>query len=111
MDTAQTQDVFLRINTLKQQGLSAEEILQRLLETGLTSDAAQQYFSDWNKVRNEKKRNTAFVYCGIGVFLLTTGFLLTVLLFNNSGNYNFALYGLTLVGLLLVFKGMINLMS
>ena len=111
MDTAQMQDVFLRINTLKQQGLSSEEILQRLLETGLPGDAAQQYFSQWKKARDEKKRNAAFVYCGIGVFLLTTGFLFKLLLFNSESNFNFALYGLTIVGLILVFKGMIDLMS
>jgi hypothetical protein len=111
MDTAQLQDVFLRINSLKQQGLNTEEILQRLLETGLSSDAAQQYFSEWKKIRTEKKRNSAFVYCGIGVFLLTTGFIFTLFLFNSNSNFNFALYGLTLIGLVLVFKGMIDLMS
>ena len=111
MDTAQLQDVFLRITTLKQQGLSSEEILQRLLETGLSDDAAQQYFDEWKKIRNEKKRNAAFVYCGIGVFLLTTGFMFTVFLFTNNSNFNFALYGLTIIGLVLVFKGMIDLMS
>lgn len=111
MDTAQLQDVFLRINSLKQQGHSTEEILQRLLETGLSDDAAQQYFDEWKKIRNEKKRNAAFVYCGIGVFLLTTGFMFTVFLFTNNSNFNFALYGLTIIGLVLVFKGMIDLMS
>jgi hypothetical protein len=111
MDTAQLQDVFLRITTLKQQGLGAEEILKQLLETGLSGEAAKQYFDEWKKVRNEKKRNAAFVYCGIGVFLLTTGFLFTVFLFTNDSNFNFALYGLTIIGLVLVFKGMIDLMS
>jgi hypothetical protein len=76
MDTAQLQDVFLRITTLKQQGLSSEEILQRLLDTGLSGDAAQQYFNEWKKIRIEKKRNAAFIYCGVGVFLLTTGLFL-----------------------------------
>ncbi len=111
MDTAQLQDVFLRITTLQQQGLKSDEILNRLLETGLPDDAAQQYLSEWKKARDEKKRNAAFVYCGIGVFLLTTGFLFTLLLFNSDSNFNFALYGLTILGVVLVFKGMIDLMS
>lgn len=111
MNTAQLQDVFLHINTLKQQGLSSEEILQRLLETGLSNEVAQQHFDEWKKIRNEKKRNSAFIYCGIGIFLLTTGFFFTLLLFNSNNNFNFALYGLTIIGLVLVFKGMIDLMS
>lgn len=111
MSTIQLQDAFLRINTLKQQGLTNEEILQRLLETGLPNEVAQQQFDEWKKIRNEKKRNSAFVYCGIGIFLLTTGFFFTLLLFNSNSNFNFALYGLTIIGLVLVFKGMIDLMS
>lgn len=111
MSTVQLQDVFLRINTLKQQGLTNEEILQRLLETGLPNEVAQHQFDEWKKIRNEKKRNSAFIYCGIGIFLLTTGFFFTLLLFNSNSNFNFALYGLTIIGLVLVFKGMIDLMS
>lgn len=111
MSTVQLQDAFLRINTLKQQGLSNEEILQRLLETGLPNEVAQQQLDEWKKIRNEKKRNSAFIYCGIGIFLLTTGFFFTLLLFNSNSNFNFALYGLTIIGLVLVFKGMIDLMS
>ena len=111
MSTAQLQDAFLRINTLKQQGLTNEEILQRLLETGLSNEIAQQQFDEWKKIRNEKKHNSAFIYCGIGIFLLTTGFFFTLLLFNSNSNFNFALYGLTIIGLVLVFKGMIDLMS
>ena len=111
MNTAQLEDVFLRINTLKQQGLTNEDILQKLLESGLPDEVAQQQFNSWKKARNEKKRNSAFVFCGIGIFLLTTSFLFTVLLFNADSNFNFALYGLTIIGIILVFKGMIDLMS
>lgn len=111
MDTAQLPHVLQQISALKQQGLSTEEILQRLLETGLPGDAAQQYVNEWKKNRSEKKRNAAFVYCGIGVFLLTTGFMFTVFLFTSNSNFNFALYGLTIIGLVLVFKGLIDLMS
>lgn len=111
MSTVQLQDVFQHIHTLKQQGLTNEEIVQRLLETGLPNEVAQQQLDEWKKIRNEKKRNAAFIYCGIGIFLLTTGFFFTLLLFNSNSNFNFALYGLTIIGLVLVFKGMIDLMS
>ncbi|RXK61823.1 hypothetical protein ESA94_02070 [Lacibacter luteus] len=111
MNSIKLQEAFLRIDILKQQGFSNDEILQRLLETGLSNDVAQQQFNEWKKIRNEKKRNSAFVYCGIGIFLLTTGFFFTLMLFNSNSNFNFALYGLTIIGLVLVFKGMIDLMS
>lgn len=111
MNPTQPQDVFLHISTLKQQGFNSEEIINRLLETGLAGEIARQHFEEWKKLRNEKKRNSAFVYCGIGVFLLTTGFLFAVLQFSNNSDFNFALYGLTIIGVILVFKGLIDLMS
>lgn len=111
MNPTQPQDVFLHISTLKQQGFSSEEIINCLLETGLEGDIARQHFEEWKKIRNEKKRNSAFIYCGMGVFLLTTGFLFTLVLFHADSNFNFALYGLTIIGVILVFKGLIDLMS
>ncbi len=111
MNSAQVKDALHLINTLQQQGLTNSEVQQRLTDNGLTPDTAKNCISEWEKQRKEKKRNAAFVYCGIGVFLLTTGFLFTLLLFNSKTNFSFALYGLTIIGLVLVFKGMIDLLS
>lgn len=111
MDAINIQECLNKVMTLKKEGLSIEQIKDKLLQSGVPVNLAEETITEWNKIRNEKKRNAAFVYCGIGILLLTTGFLFTLLLFNSSGSYQFALYGLTVIGLILVFKGMIDLMS
>lgn len=111
MNSVQLQDIYQHITNWKQEGLSSEEILQRLLQTGMPAPSAEETLSSWKKIRTEKKRNSAFIFCGIGIFLLTTSFFFTLLLFNANSNFNFALYGLTIIGIILVFKGMIDLMS
>lgn len=111
MDAVNLQDCLANVIRWKQEGLNTEQITQRFLQAGIPEEQAIQSINEHKRITNEKKRNAAFVYCGIGVFLLTTGFLFTLLLFNSESNFNFALYGLTLIGLVLVFKGMIDLMS
>lgn len=111
MEPFNLQDCLSKVITLKKDGLSMEQIKEKLLQSGVPVKLADETIAEWAKTYNEKKRNVAFVYCGIGILLLTTGFLFTLLLFNSSGSYHFALYGLTILGLILVFKGMIDLMS
>ena len=111
MEPLNLQDCLHKVMILKKDGLSMEQIKEKLLQSGVPVSVAEETIKEWEKVHNEKKRNAAFVYCGIGILLLTTGFLFTILLFNSSGSYQFALYGLTIIGLILVFKGMIDLMS
>lgn len=111
MDAVNLQDCVTNVIRWKQEGLSTEQITQRLLQAGIPEEQAIQSINEHKRIVHEKKRNAAFVYCGIGIFLLSTGFLFTVLLFNSSGDFKMALYGLSLVGIALVFKGMIDLMS
>jgi hypothetical protein len=105
------QDCLNKVIALKQEGLSMEQIKEKLLQSGVPINLTEETITEWKKIRNEKKRNNGFIYSGIGIVLLSTGFLFTLLLFNSSGPYHFALYGLTIIGLILVFKGMIDLMS
>lgn len=111
MDAVNLQDCLNKVMSWKRESLNTEQITERLLQSGIPQNLAEETLSEWKKIRNEKKRNSGFIYSGIGIVLLSTGFLFTLLLFNNSGSYHFALYGLTMLGIILVFKGMIDLMS
>lgn len=111
MDAVNIQDCLNKVMSLKQEGLSIEQIVERLQQSGFPENLAEEALLKWKEIRNEKKRNNAFIYCGIGIGLLTTGFLFTLFLFDSGSSYNFGLYGLTLIGIALVFKGMIDLMS
>ena len=111
MDAVNLQDCLNKVMSWKREGLKIEQIAERLLKSGIPVSMREEALLKWKEIRNEKKRNNAFIYCGIGIGLLTTGFLFTLFLFNSGGSYNFGLYGLTIIGLILVFKGMVDLMS
>jgi hypothetical protein len=111
MDTVNLQDGLNKVMSWKREGLNIEQIAERLLQSGIPESMKEEVILKWKEIRNEKKRNNAFIYCGIGIGLLTTGFLFTLFLFDSGGSYSFGLYGLTIIGLILVFKGMIDLMS
>ena len=111
MDAVNLQDCLTKVISLKREGLSMEQITERLLQSGVPENLTEETLLKWKELHNEKKRNNAFIYCGIGIGLLTTGFLFTLFLFNSGSGYSFGLYGLTMIGIALVFKGMIDLMS
>jgi len=107
MNTSLPADLFSHAIALYKKGLTDNEVINRLKEKGAEENVLTEIIK---KVKISRKRNSGFIFCGIGIFLLVTGCLLTLLLFN-SGNIRFALYGLTLLGLGLTIKGLIDLLG
>lgn len=110
MQPTNLQDYYSQLLSWKKQGLSIDEISLRFQETGVPDNMIQEAVQKWKQFL-EKKRNTAFVFCGIGIALLSLGCFVTLLFFNSDTSFDFALYGLTIIGVICVFKGMYDLMS
>ena len=96
-------------NSLRKQGLNFDEISLQLRDKGTPENLMQEIIEKLKAMRLLKKRNTGFTCCGIGVFLLVAGCLLTLFLFNNGSGIRFAMYGLTTIGLVFTFKGLIDI--
>lgn len=107
MDTTLPADLFSHAIALYKKGLTDNEVISRLREKGAEENILTEII---RKVKISRKRNSGFIFCGIGVFLLVTGCLFALLLFN-SGNIKFVLYGLTILGLGLTIKGLIDLLG
>lgn len=107
MSTPLHVDLLSHAITLYSKGLSDAEVMNRLKENGVEESKLAEIIK---KVKTGRKRKSGFIFCGVGTFLLVAGCMLTLLLFN-SGNIRFALYGLTLIGLGLIFKGLIDLLG
>jgi hypothetical protein len=110
MQPTNLQDYYAQLLSWKKQGLTLDEISLRFQQTGVPENLIQEAVQKW-KVFLEKKRNTAFIFCGIGIALLSLGCFVTLLFFNTGTSFDFALYGLTIIGVVCVFKGMYDLMS
>jgi hypothetical protein len=111
MGTSQP-DYFLQMaNSLHQKGLSIDEISMQLRQQGAPEHLLLEIIMQLKTIRFTKKRNTGFIYCGVGVALLVIGCMLTIFLYHSGGNIKFALYGLTILGVGLTLKGLVDLMG
>jgi len=111
MNTIQSEELAQVANSLFSQGLKEEEIIRQLREKGTADTILQEVIEKVKKRRSHKKRNSGFLWCGIGIFLLVTGFLLTIMLYHSGNQIRFVMYGLTSIGLVCTVKGMISLLG
>lgn len=111
METSQP-DYFLQVaNSLNQKGLSIDEISMQLRQLGAPEHLLLEIIMQIKSLRLTKKRNIGFIYCGVGVALLVIGCMLTIFLYHSGGNIKFALYGLTILGVVITLKGLADLMG
>lgn len=104
-------ELFQLASSLYRKGLTDEEVSLQLSLTGAGENARQQIIRQVKQVRLAKKRSSGFFCCGIGIFLLVAGCMLTLFLYNSGGNIRFAMYGLTSIGLGFTIKGLIDLLG
>ena len=100
----------LAIN-LFNQGYTTEEISTRLRSKGASDNLLQQALSVIKAIRITKRRNKGFIWCAIGSFLLVAGCMLTFIQHNNGESIRIALYGFTSVGVLIIMKGLIDVLG
>jgi hypothetical protein len=96
--------------SLHKQGLNMDEISVQLRQQGAPENSLQDIIRQLKDLRFAKKRNTGFLCCGIGVFLIVFGCLLSLFLYS-SGNIRFAMYGLTSIGVVFTMKGLIDILG
>ena len=95
----------------KKEGVSASEIQERLEQQNVPSSMADEVLLEWKKLNYARKRGIGLFCCGTGALLLFTSFLITLILFNTEHNFSLYLYGLTFIGISILFKGMVDLLG
>lgn len=95
----------------KKEGLTTSEMQQRLAEQQVPDELVQTSLTEWKRMHGEKKRFSGFMCCGIGGGLLFLSFLITLILFDTEHNFSLYLYGLTFIGVSVVFKGLVDLLG
>jgi hypothetical protein len=111
MTAITTKQCLTLISQLRNEGLEISSICSRLKEQNIPSDIAEQAVLEWKKIYYSKKRNQGFLYVGIGTSVMVVSFLLSVILFYSDKSIDWALYGLTFLGLSLTFKGMVDILG
>lgn len=88
-------------------GHTTDEILSRFEKRGLNMEVARDVVKSVRDVRMKRKRSQGLIFCGVGALVLALAFLTTYILSINGYPTGFTLYGLTTVGIGLLFVGMV----
>ncbi len=108
MNSEQPEALLQLAIDLFKQGYTTEEISTQLRTKGATDNLLQQALGEIKTLRFTRRRNNGFIWCGIGSFLLVAGCMLTFLLHSNGQSIRFAMYSLTIIGVIIIMKGLID---
>lgn len=111
MNTAQPAEHLQDAVQLQKQGWSLDEIKNHLLKKGTSENILQEIISQLRSLRDARKRKSGFICCGIGVGLLVVGCIFTLMLYGSGNSMRIALYGLTTLGVIVLLKGLADLMG
>ncbi|MBI1782863.1 MAG: hypothetical protein HYR66_16085 [Sphingobacteriales bacterium] len=111
MDNVTIEQYLPEVFQLRKQGMELSQILLQLEKQNLSTETVNAIIQQWKKIYYAKKRNQGFIYVGVGTFLMVFSFLLSVFLFYSDNSIEWALYGITFVGLSLTFKGMVDILG
>lgn len=97
--------------SLLKRGCSTAEIFSELRDKGAPENHLQEIIEKVKDLHFTQKRKSGFICCGIGVFLLVFGCLLTIFLYQSGSGIKFAMYGLTGIGVAFTIKGLVDLIG
>ncbi len=109
MNNELPESILQLATSLFKQGYSTDQITNQLRNKGVEDNLLQQALHEVQKMRQHKRRNTGFIWCGIGTFLLVSGCMLTFVQYSNGQNIRLIMYGLTSIGVIAILKGLVDL--
>ena len=101
----------MQIKNLIAQGLSNEAIMVSYENIGFDESELKELHMLIQKIRNKKRTETGILLVLVGVIILGLGFMSCLLLHYLGNDINFWLYGLTGIGALALFIGLILIFS
>jgi hypothetical protein len=111
MDSTHLQTFIQKIKQWKAEGTMSSQIETRLKEQQLPDEEVHLILNEWKKITTTKKRDTGFIWCGAGGGIMLISFLISIMLYNQGQGFMYILYSLTLVGIVIVFKGLIDILG
>ena len=103
-DTQAHQEV---IRTLVAQGHDNVFIEQHLIEKGIDKLQVPELLASAKRMRHAMRTRKGSLLVVLGVLILGMGFISCVIIHNTGGEIGLPLYGLTILGLCIVFGGLV----
>lgn len=89
-------------------GHTKADIIDTLKQQGFDEFIISEVLTECIKLRNAKKRTNGLAYVLLGAIVCLGSCVLT-LLSSGGQSYHFILFGLTSIGILFVFAGLVNI--
>ena len=97
--------------TLLEKGTDTEEIKEHLEKNGTDVILIAVVIKEAKKDHYEKLRKEGFRLIGLGCITGFSGLLITLINFNTTRSIDFAMYGLTTIGISIVFWGLYKIIG
>jgi hypothetical protein len=92
-------------------GIEHHHIETFLKEEGADEHTISLILGEIKTIYRIRRKKRGFKLVFIGSFLLVFGFVITLFLFHSSVSINYSMYGLTMIGIVLLLWGMVDLMG
>ncbi len=96
---------------LVSRGFDDQSIQQELIKRGLDEALIAQLMSHSSRIRGAVRTRKGSLLVLVGVIILGIGFLSCVAIHFMGGEISLPLYGVTIIGLILVFMGLIKIFN
>lgn len=97
-----------KIAALANSELSKEQLIDELNKLELTEEKTQLFLKSIYDLRHKKNQKNGLILLAAGCLTLISGFLLTLFLFYQNQSIHYVMYGLTTIGIILIFAGVIK---
>ncbi len=94
-----------------QKGIEFHHIQVNLSQQGASVIIIEIIIDELKALNYIRRKKRGFKLVFVGSFLLVFGFVITLLLFHSGFSINYAMYGITTIGIALLLWGMIDLMG
>jgi hypothetical protein len=104
---AENSSVLLKANDWFAKGLSLKDIEAELVQSGIEPRHVPELMAEIKKLRNAKRTSRGLILILIGAVICLVSCIIT--LFSSYSDLSLVLYGLTSVGIIIVFAGLMQI--
>ncbi len=95
--------------SLFEKGMTRDEVVVHLLDNGHDEVFAKELVAGAVKLRNAKRQHQALIFILFGAFVCLLSFALTITSSFTHSSFPYVLYGLTSLGIVIVFAGFMKI--
>jgi len=98
-------------NKLIETGKVTDDVRRTLGASGVDSETIEIIIHQLRSQQFLKRRKRGFLLGAIGSVMLLVGFILTVIFFHAGISFQYVMYGMTSIGVLLLIAGMVEVVG